>query len=652
MKTFLWPALFLFVLFSGCHTSTQAQKPEQYGIKSKKAMKLFLSGLDQLKHRSHRGALQYFQEALSIEPNFGEALYRAGAAHFSLREYPQAKPYLVRAEKHWMPPAIQLFYFLGEVYFAEERFDSAAIYLKRYLSTNPVAPQQFVKTARAHAKACKFAATAMKNPIELDLKPMSGSINTMFPEYLPNLTADENTIFFTSRRTDGTGGFNAELRDYAEDFYFSEFKDGKWQPAKNLGPPVNTDMNEGAASFTPDGQWVYFASCGRKDGFGSCDIYFSRLDGSTWLPPRNLGPAINSKAWDSQPCISNDGNTLYFASSRPGGQGGLDIWYSQKVNGKWTEAKNLGAPINSKGNENSPFLHADDKTFYFASDFHPGFGDMDLFMSKRKGNDWQTPKNLGYPLNTPGDERNIFINTRGSTGYINSDRPGGKGKSDLYYFELDPSIRPEFATYVRGLVRSEASKDPLYSRLTFVNLESKDTIRQVYSNKQSGKFLLSLPVNQEYAAFVEAKGYLFKSQNFSLKGMPEEETSFFDLTIDLESIAVGKGIVLNNIFYESGSFELAEKSQPELKMITRFLKLNPKVVIEISGHTDNVGSNSDNLTLSRNRANSVRDYLLNLGVPEKRIIAKGYGETNPVASNDTDEGRAQNRRTEMIIREK
>ena len=417
---------------------------------------------------------------------------------------------------------------------------------------------------------------------------------------------------------------------------------------------MNTEGNEGAASFTPDGQFVFFTACSRRDGYGDCDIYVSRLDGNTWSKPRNLGPLINTPAWESQPCISNDGRTLYFASSRKGGEGGQDIYQTTYQNGTWSEPENLGPTINSSGNEVSPFLHADGKTLYFSSSGHLGFGGLDLFISKKTPEGWTKPENLGHPLNTSADEGNIFVNAQGNLGYINSTREGGLGRSDIYSFELDPSIRPDFTTYVRGYVREKGSQKPLAGKVTFINIETGDTIRSVYANKASGKFLLTLPLEQDYAAFIDKKGYLFASQFFSLKDLPTpaddaRSDQYFDVEIELQPLEVGITVVMSNVFYETNEYDLLDASKAELEHLVQFMKLNPKVQVEIGGHTDNVGSTQDNKVLSDNRARSVKKYLEERGIASARVLAKGYGEVQPVADNTTEEGRALNRRTECRI---
>jgi len=311
----------------------------------------------------------------------------------------------------------------------------------------------------------------------------------------------------------------------------------------------------------------------------------------------------------------------------------------------------MGPTINTKANEMTPFIHADGRTLYFSSDGHPGYGAMDLFLSRKVGGEWSKPENLGYPLNSPGSEANIFINAKGSQAYINSTREGSIGKSDIFVFELDEKIRPSYLTYVRGTVRDKGSQKPLASKVTFMNVETGDTIRSVFSNKASGKYLLNLEPGYDYAAFVDRKGYLFESKAFSLKNLrdcetcPIKEDTYFEVDIDLQPLEVGVTVVMNNIFYETNKYDLLESSKSELTHLLTFMRRNPNVKVEIGGHTDNVGSDSDNQKLSKNRAAGVGAYLIEQGIDGSRISSKGYGETVPVDANDTDEGRGRNRRT-------
>jgi outer membrane protein OmpA-like peptidoglycan-associated protein/tetratricopeptide (TPR) repeat protein len=621
------------------------KKPSDYGIKSKKALSAFENGNEQTRYRDYPRAIESFQVAVELEPTFGEAWIQMGGSYFVIKEYEKAYEALLKAKEHLNSPNAMVYFYLGECALRMNLFAEALENYEAFLNPEPVLAPRIIADAKIGRDKAKFAVEATKNAIKFEPINLGEGINTVFDEYLPYLTADGLTIFFTTRRPGCTGGYNREYRDYLEDFYYSEFKDGKWQRAENLGPPVNTDNNEGAASFTPDGQYVYFTGCGRRDGFGSCDIYVSKLDGNTWLPPKNLGPLVNSSSWESQPCISNDGRTLYFSSNRAGGLGNHDIWYCTRENGRWTEPQNAGAPINTPGNEYSPFLHADGITLYFSSDKHPGFGSLDLFMSKRTNEGWTNPTNLGYPLNTSAAEGNIFVNTKGDRGYINSSREGSLGKSDIYQFELDESIRPNYTTYVRGLVKEKGTGTLLQAEVTFINIETRDTIRSVSTNSATGRFLLTLPLEQDYAAYVNRKGYLFASESFSLKNINSKETPYFDVEIELEKLEVGREVIMSSIFYESDKFDLMDRSKAELENLVQFMIRNPMVKIEIGGHTDDVGTDQYNRDLSRSRSDKVREYLASRGININRIEAEGYGEAKPIADNETEEGRARNRRT-------
>ncbi|HHG86346.1 MAG TPA: tetratricopeptide repeat protein [Bacteroidetes bacterium] len=650
MKRYSLISFLCFFLLVNAYQSGYAQKgkkkkPADYGIKSKKALSAFLKGKEQTKYRDYPRAIAFFDEAVAIEPGFGEAYMQMGGSYFALHQYEKAYHAFEKAKANLENPNAITYYYLGECALRQDKFAEAVAYYETFIKANPAVPQRIYDSAIKSKKQAEFGAKAVRSAIKFEPLNLGDEINTQFEEYLPYLTADGQTIFFTSRRPGCTGGFNREYRDYTEDFYFSELKDGKWQRAQNLGAPVNTALNEGAASFSPDGQYVFFTACHRKDGYGDCDIFVAKLDGDKWLSPQNLGPIVNSPSWESQPCISNDGRTLYFASNRAGGLGKQDIWYTTLEKGRWTAPQNMGAPINTKGSEVSPFLHADGRTLYFSSDFHPGFGGLDLFLSKNTGKGWTQPANLGYPLNTAASEGNIFVTTKGDKGYINSSRKGSLGKSDIYEFELDEKIRPDHTTYVRGMVREKGTKKVLAAKVIFINIETRDTIRSVRTNKATGQFLLTLPMEQDYAAFVDKKGYLFASEFFSLKNIDSKETPYYDVEIDLEPLKVGIEVVMSSVFYETDKFALLGASKAELEHLVYFMKVNRKVKVEIGGHTDNVGSSAYNRELSRNRAAEVRRYMMDRGIDKGRISANGYGETQPLADNETEAGRALNRRT-------
>jgi outer membrane protein OmpA-like peptidoglycan-associated protein len=410
---------------------------------------------------------------------------------------------------------------------------------------------------------------------------------------------------------------------------------------------VNTPENEGAQNISPDGQWLVFTGCNRPDGFGSCDIYISYNTPEGWSEAVNLGNRINSSDWESQPCLSPDKRSLYFASRRPGGYGGSDLYVSHLLpNGRWAEPENLGAGINTSGEESSPFIHADNQTLYFNSNGLPGYGGNDLYyVRKGPGGDWSQPVNLGYPINTIHDEGTLFISANGKTAYYASDRSDSKGGLDIYSFELREDVRPFRTLWVKGQVFDKKTTKGIPSAVELIDLSTKQLISQVQTD-ETGHYLITLPLGRDYAFNVNRKGYLFYSDNFPSNREPD---STYVKDIPLQPIEANASIVLNNIFFDSNSWEIKPASQVELDILVALVKENPGLKIEIGGHTDNVGKPADNLVLSNNRAKAVTAYLGTKGISPSRLIAKGYGESRPVADNNTEAGRAVNRRTEMKV---
>ncbi len=421
-----------------------------------------------------------------------------------------------------------------------------------------------------------------------------------------------------------------------------------WDKAFRLTGSINTPQNEGAQNISQDGNWLVFTGCNRPDGFGSCDIYISYLTNDGWSEAINLGGKINSDQWDSQPCLSPDKRDLYFSSRRFGGYGGSDLYVSHlQANGRWSEPENLGPEINTAGDESAPFIHADNQTLYFTSTGLPGYGEEDLFVV-RKGDDgkWGKPLNLGYPINTISHEGTLFIAADGKTAYYASDRSEGKGGLDIYSFEMREDLRPAKTLWVKGKVFDQKTSAGLPSTVELIDLASKQIISRVQTD-ETGNYLITLPVGKDYAFNVARRGYLFYSDNYSLKEKAPDST--YQKDIPLQPIEVNAAIVLRNIFFDFNKYDLKPESQVELDKVVQLLQENPTVKVQIEGHTDNVGSATDNQKLSENRAKSVVTYLNSKGIRLERLIAKGFGATKPIADNKTEEGRAQNRRTELKI---
>jgi hypothetical protein len=418
---------------------------------------------------------------------------------------------------------------------------------------------------------------------------------------------------------------------------------------KNIGSPINTGENEGAQSISANGRFMVFTACNKTDAVGRCDLYFSKKVGDKWTYPRNMQPPVNSRYKETQPSLSADGRTLYFASDRPGGKGQLDVWVtSRDDNGNWSQPINLGDTINTRYHEMSPYVHQDNQTLYFASDGQIGLGGFDLFVSRRDNEGkWGTPQNLGYPINTNKDEFGLIVNAKGNKAYFSSDRDPAMGK-DIYTFDLYNKIQPLEVSYMKGIVFDKETRKRLTAKFELIDLESGKMIYESFSDEETGEFLICLPTDKDYCLNVSKKGYLFFSENFALKGIFRKTEPFLK-DVPMQSIKIGESIILKNIFFETDLYALKKESRIELDKVIEFLHDYPAIKIEISGHTDNVGSLDYNQTLSENRAKSVVDYLIKSSITKDRIKYKGYGFSQPVASNDTEEGKALNRRTELKI---
>ena len=507
-------------------------------------------------------------------------------------------------------------------------FEKALNAINELLDKKPPKNSTSLKAAEYRKRCYEFAVDyAKKNENKTYVfapQNMGAAINSKESEYFPSLTIDSRELVFT-RRLNGAN----------EDFFASKKDSSQWVKANPIAGDVNTTENEGAQNISQDGQWLVFTGCNRPDGFGSCDIYISYLDKNGWTEAANLGGWVNTDQWESQPCLSADKRDLYFASRRPGGFGGIDIYVSHlQANGKWGEPENLGAGINTSGDEQCPFIHADNQTLYFTSNYWPGYGDDDLFfVRKGPGGDWSKPINLGYPINTINREGTLFIDASGKTAYYASDRSDSKGGLDIYSFELREDIRPYKTLWVKGKVFDKKTTKGLPSAVELIDLASKQTISKVQTDEQ-GNYLITLPVGKDYVFNVNRKGYLFYSDNFFL--VQHSPDSVYQKDIPLQPLEVNASVVLNNIFFDVNKFELKPESQIELDKIVQLLNDNPTLKIQISGHTDNAGKPADNVTLSLNRAKTVVSYLINKRIAPQRLSYKGFGETQPIADNKSE----------------
>ncbi len=643
----MYKTLIIFFLLLSQIGFSQYQK--DYSTKSEKAIKFFEAAYRSYNSIKYDEALKYLDMAKKADKHFIEP-YLLEANIFEENGYYQkeidAYKTALSIDSNFSP---NTYYFLGETEYRMGFYDESVQHLKRVADFEDVKPR-IEKMTEIVLKRAEFASQAVKTPIPFNPINLGNSVNTQYDEYWPSLTADEQTLFITRLLPIDNRQPASELNGQ-EDFYYSKKQpDESWGIANPLGYPINTPNNEGAPTVSADGQSYFFTACQRKDGFGKCDIYFSKRIGENWTKPVNIGEPVNSKYWESQPSISADGQRLYFVSGRPGGKGDLDIWVSiLQEDGRWGEPVNLGDSINTPFKEMSPFIHPDGKTLYFSSDGWVGMGGDDLFVTHQMDNDttWATPQNLGYPINTNGDEIGLIVNIRGNLAMFSSRRDADKGR-DIYAFDLPEDLRPDRVTYVSGKVYDAKTKQPLGSQIELFDLATSKRVALLNSNEGDGHFLVCLPSGKDYALSIQKSGYLFHSENFSLKNQKGDLENFV-LNVPLEPIAIGNKVVLKNIFFETDSYQLKEESEAELNKLIQFLNLNTKIKIEISGHTDNIGTSAHNNILSENRAKSVYDYLVAKGIDKARMTYKGYGFNKPIATNDTEAGRALNRRTEFKV---
>lgn len=643
IRILLYSLSFFFAF--GCATA----QPGGPAPLNKKEQKLFGAARSAYDQEDYLSSASLLEELLAKRPSLADAYYLRALTHRQLGEYESALNVLKKGQSFDPKPSPTLYVEMGQLQAQLGDFPGSLTSYQRYLgSLGESARPERKKRAEALVSQAKTAVRLAANPVPFRASPLAGGVNTSENlEYFPSLSADGQSLIFTRR-----------VAKQNEDFYRSDLgADGSWKEAVPLSG-VNTEFNEGAQSITADGKYLVFTICEQAVNRGSCDLYFSRqVEGGGWTPARSLGKNINTEADESQPSISADGRLIFFSSNRPGGVGGKDLYVSGLLpDGEWSVPSNLGSTVNTAGNEHYPFWAADGKTLYFTSNVHPGLGGEDLFRTElTPQNTWGEPLNLGYPINTAGDETNIFISLDGSTAYFSKRfvTPGtGETDVDIYTFDVPSALRPTPATYLAAKVIDATTQQPLTATVRLAPI-AQDAPPQNLVTGEDGTFLTVLPAGKDYALTVELPGYLFYSDRFELTGdlVPEEP---YRLTIELQPVeeAVATGgteadgsTTFRNVLFETGSATLLPVSGQELDRLVDILQDNPRLSVVLAGHTDDIGDEADNQQLSKDRAVAVGQYLAAKGITGDRITTTGYGESKPVADNDTDEGRAQNRRT-------
>ncbi|MBV9962905.1 MAG: PD40 domain-containing protein [Parafilimonas sp.] len=627
---------FLFCLCLISVAKAQNYNPDAV---NKKAADTYATAIQLLDDGARREVIPVLQKAISQDAKFVDAYLSLGGVYGELKDYSNS---IANYEKAFSIDSSYSKYYLLPYSInlaGAARFNDALNAVNNFLSISNLNEKS--KKSGLYRKACyefavQYAATHPTANYEFAPVNLGDNINSDHSEYYPSFTIDDSILVFT-RRGEGI----------REDFVESTLTPNGYSKAAIIKGDINNEPSKGGINISQDGEWLLFAGNFSGQGFGNFDLYISYDTPTGWSEPVNLGVNINTEFWESSPSLSPDKNALYFSSNRPGGYGGKDLYVSYRVNGKWQPAENMGPAINTAGDELAPFIHADNQTLYFTSNGLPGYGGFDNYVVRKTGEkNWGTPENLGYPVNTINDDGSLFVASDGVTAYYSSDRADTKGELDLYKFTLKQDARPAKTLYVKGYVTDSKTGKGLPCSVE-LSVDSSQQILSSVQTDETGFYFITLPVNKNYTFTVNRKGYLFYSDVFNLADKPSD--SVYEKNIALNAVELNATVRLKNIQFPSKSFQLEPVSKIELNKLVQLMNDNPTVKIQINGYTDNVGSDADNLKLSQDRAKAVVDYLISRGINDNRLTSKGFGETNAISDNSTEEGRALNRRTEFIV---
>lgn len=666
-------SFFLFVFVSSFASFAQDEEAKCQEIDNKKAVKAYQQGTDKSKYKKEE-RMVFLKQALDLEPdyvdaNFAFAMERIRSLITSDQPFKPTEPYFKKVVEICPQYHSYPYYFLGFIYYEEEKWDESAKYLRLFLNFKSDDDKKFGKDydayldqAKKMLKYAKLYGEVLNHPVPFDPHPLAG-VCTEKDEYLPMISADDDMIWFTRRvpYVDKNGISGVQSDREVELFSYSkrEKSTGQFTKGSRMPYPFNKGTNEGGGTFSIDNKHMYFAA-GKDEGGDqiNIDIYHSDYVDGEWTDPEKV-PGINDpNAWDSQPTLASDGITLYFASDRKGGYGGTDIYKTvkDKATGAWSKPENLGRTINTSYAERSPFIHSDFETIYFSSDGHPGVGGLDIFYSRiAEDGKWTEPKNIGVPINTKGDDIGFFVSTDGHLGYFASNEPSrtmgrSVGKYDIFCFDLYKEARPQDVAFVKGKIEDRSNAEVKNFTVEVTDAVTKKVTKAVVDST-TGEFsaVVNTKVKNDLIINVKKNGYAFSSRLVSKDSITDSKPKKIG-NIITDTIAVGKTYALNDIFYNTNSAVLDPRSLIVIDEFVNFLKDHPTFKIEIRGHTDNVGKPDANLALSTDRAFTVRDLLIEKGIEEKRLVNfKGYGSSMPVADNSTEAGRAKNRRTEFVI---
>jgi outer membrane protein OmpA-like peptidoglycan-associated protein len=642
----LFPRVILFfcVFFTLLSTESKSQNNK------KEARKLTEQGNELYLIEKYHEALDLFLKADQLEPNVPMLSYSIGLAYSQTDQRLKALPYLEKAKQAGLPyPDID--FNLGHSYLLAHKFNEAIKCLEAYKKNFKPSDKDEMEVIDRLISNCKNGIEFAKNPVDVKITNMGPVINSQYPDYKPSVSADESTLLFTSRRENSTGGKKDERDNhYFEDIYSSTKVNGQWASPLDIGNGINTESHDGCIGLSPDGQEMFIYKW-LKNTEG--DIFVSDLKGSNWSTPKNLGSNINSASWESNATITADKRFIFFTSKRKSiyGQEQRDIYMAKRLsNGEFASPILLGPRVNTKFEEDAPFIHADGKTLYFSSQGHKSMGGFDIFsctVNTETGEITSDPVNVGYPINTADDDVFFVWSADNKRAYFASEREGGYGEKDIYMLERKEAAAA--LVVLKGTVTSCDKKSPISAKITITDNVSGKPIGTYTSNSSSGNYIVIMPAGKNYGIAIEAPGYFFYSKNIDIPFLDHYEEIHDQVC--LEKIKVGTRIVLRNVFFDVAKATLRPESESELERLLEILHNNKEMKIQISGHTDSDGNDDLNLKLSDARAHAVVDYLVSKGIDAARLTYKGFGETRPVAANDTPGNKQLNRRTEIEILE-
>ena len=618
-----------------------AQSPINISQLDKKYQKKYDKALNHISSNEFEKATNVIVEIIQKYPNFIKGQIKLSNLYIKTKNKDLAIKHLKYIIDNNLADQPKLTMTLADLLEEKGKYKEAVTYIKPLLDNKRLSPRNLKTVTRRFAELT-FREYTYSNPVEFDPQSISDFINTEKSECLPAFNADGSIMIYTS--IDQSAGRNKN-----EDLYISTIdENGNFSRGESI-ESLNTNENEGAHTFSQDGTIIIFTACNRKDSYGGCDLYISFYKNGSWGQVYNMGPEVNSRFSDKQPSLSADNKTLYFSSTRIGGKGKEDIWTVRLINGKWTQAENLGSTVNTNQNEGSPFIHADNNTLYFRSDGHIGLGDYDLFISRKNESQWSKPENLGHPINSKTNDGALFVDLFGQTAYYTSDKLNNGQHLDILKFKLPDHLKPNAVSYLNIKVKDAVTKKYIEANVKITNITNSKVIKTIKTTNEGA--LMVIPKGN-FAVSISKSGYLFHSENIDIDRI---KTHLDPIVFEIELLpivdkgAICKPITLHNIFFESGSSKLLDISNTEVQNLVSLLETQSKIKIKIIGHTDNIGEADDNLKLSEDRAKAVYSELIKLGIDSNRLSYLGKGETEPLAENDTQEGRMINRRTTFVV---